>query len=139
MSFDSEKQIDQEKGENPASINENETSQDNISGLEKNSQANELDRAKLTVGTLVSIFSLLMFVGGALVTFILLAKAFDLHGQLLVAYVIGASSLVLGLAGYLITNIMGDKPIIGAAVGFIFGGFSAFVLYLQTQNYSWWQ
>ena len=132
MASDFNNSNEQEGGENI----EKETSQARSQNSEDDSS---LNGTRLTLGSIVSIASLFMFVGGALVTLILLAKAFELHGQALVVYVIGACALVLGLAGYLITNIMGDKPVIGAGVGFIFGGFSALVLYLQTQHYSWWQ
>ena len=96
-------------------------------------------KANLTVGSIVSVLAIFMFIGGALVTLLLFAKSCNLHGQALAAFVIASCSLVLGLAGYLITNIMGDKPVIGMVLGAMFGGFSAFVLWWQTKAYSWWQ
>lgn len=111
------------------------------SSLENESSQMSEDALKVrnvTMGTLVSIGSLFMFVGGALVTLMLLARAFELHGNVLVTFVVVSCAVVLGMAGYLITKIMGDKPMIGAIVGALFGGISAFMFYLQTRTYSWW-
>lgn len=96
-------------------------------------------QASVGMGSIISVLSLVMFIGGALVTLMLLARSFDMHGKALVIFVIASCAFVLGLAGYLVTRIMGDKPILGAFLGAMLGGFSGFLLYIQTKSYSFWQ
>lgn len=88
---------------------------------------------------LMSTAALVMFVGGALVTLMLVARAFNLHGMPLVAFVIASCTGVLGMAGSLLFRVMGDRPWIGAVVGGCFGALSAILVYYQTRHYPWWQ
>jgi len=88
---------------------------------------------------LMSTAALVMFVGGALVTLMLVARAFNLHGMPLVAFVIASCTGVLGMAGTLLFRVMGDRPWIGAVVGGCFGALSAILVYCQTRHYPWWQ
>lgn len=130
MTANSEEQTpDQDLEPTPLSSLENESS---------HSPDEALNAPNVTIGTIVSIGSLFMFIGGALVTLMLLARAFELHGQTLVIFVVASCSVVLGMAGYLIAKIMGDKPMIGAFAGALFGAVTSFVFYLQTKSYSWW-
>ncbi len=93
----------------------------------------------ISPSAIVSTMSLFMFVGGGFVTLMMLARAFDLHGQVLVGFVIGSSALILGLAGGLLLKIMDDKWWIGAIIGACFGVISATLVYFQTRHYQWWQ
>ncbi len=93
----------------------------------------------ISTSAIVSTLSLFMFVGGGFVTLMMLARAFDLHGQVLVGFVIASSALVLGLAGGLLLRIMDDKWWIGAVMGACFGAISATLIYFQTRHYQWWQ
>ncbi len=95
-------------------------------------------KTRTTMGSVISLLALTMFVGGALVTLMMLARSFNIEGQTLVAFVVLSCALVLGLAGYLITNLMGDKPLLGAFIGALLGGFSGFMFYTQTASCSWW-
>lgn len=88
---------------------------------------------------IISTLSLFMFVGGGLVTLMMLARAFELHGQVLVGFVIASSALILGLAGGLLLKIMDDKWWVGAIMGACFGAISAILVYYQTRHYQWWQ
>ncbi len=93
----------------------------------------------ISTSAIVSTLSLFMFVGGGFVTLMMLARAFELHGQVLVGFVIGSSALVLGLAGGLLLKIMDDKWWIGAVMGACFGAISATLIYFQTRDFQWWQ
>ena len=95
-------------------------------------------KTRITLGSIISLFALTMFVGGALVTLMMLARSFNMQGQALVGFVVMSCAFVLGLAGYLVTNFMGDKPVIGAFIGALLGGFSGFMFYTQTSTCSWW-
>jgi hypothetical protein len=85
--------------------------------------------------------SLLMFVGGSLATSLMVARAFDFHGQLLLIFVISSSAFVLSMAGGLLVRTLGDGRnwFIGAGVGACFGAMAAVIVYLQTQHHPWWQ
>lgn len=85
--------------------------------------------------------SLLMFVGGSLATSLMVARAFDFHGQLLLIFVISSSAFVLSLAGGLLVRTLGDGKnwFVGAGVGACFGAMGAVIVYLQTQHHPWWQ
>jgi hypothetical protein len=86
-------------------------------------------------------FSLLMFVGGALATLMMVARAFELHGTALLTFVIGSCAVVLGMAGGLLLRTFGDndKWWVGAGVGACFGAMSAVLIYLQTSHHAWWR
>jgi hypothetical protein len=86
----------------------------------------------------IATMSLLMFVGGGLATLIMVARAFDLHGDMLVWFVIGSCGLILGMAGGLLLKTLGDKGWIGAVVGACFGVVGGIIIYLQTSHHSWW-
>ncbi len=96
-------------------------------------------RRALAPGALLTTLSLLMFVGGALVTLMMVARSFQLHGTALIIYVVLACALVLGLAGSLMLRTLGDKWWIGAVMGGCFGAFSALLIYIQTRHYDWWR
>lgn len=85
--------------------------------------------------------ALMMFVGGALATASMVARAFDIHGQALLIFVIASSAFILSLAGGLLVRTLGDgdKWWVGAGVGACFGAMGAVVVYLQTRHYAWWQ
>ncbi|MBZ0189415.1 MAG: hypothetical protein K8F91_24430, partial [Candidatus Obscuribacterales bacterium] len=70
---------------------------------------------------LLSTLALMMFIGGALVTLLMLARAFDMHGKILVGFVVGSCALVLSLAGSLMSRVVGDKSWVGAILGACFG------------------
>lgn len=85
--------------------------------------------------------AMLMFVGGALATASMVARAFDIHGQALLIFVIASSAFILSLAGGLLVRTLGDgdKWWVGAGVGACFGAMGAVIVYLQTRHYTWWQ
>ena len=97
------------------------------------------ERKNITMGSILGLLSLTMFIGGALVTLMLLARSFEVHGMALVAFVLTSCALVLGLAGYLVTNLMGHKPALGAFIGALLGAVSGLMLYLTTKEMTWWQ
>ncbi len=86
----------------------------------------------------IATMSLLMFVGGGLATLMMVARAFDLHGDMLVWFVIGSCGLILGMAGGLLLKTLGDKGWIGAVVGACFGVAGGIIIYLQTSHHAWW-
>jgi hypothetical protein len=90
---------------------------------------------------LMTTASLLMFVGGALATAMMVARAFDIHGQMLLVFVISSSAFILSMAGGLLVKTLGDgdKWYIGAGVGACFGAMSAVLVYMRSSNHPWWQ
>lgn len=86
----------------------------------------------------ISTMALLMFVGGGLATLMMVARAFDLHGDVLVSFVIGSCALVLGMAGGLLLKTLGDKWWVGAVVGACFGVIGGILIYAQTSHHPWW-
>lgn len=87
---------------------------------------------------LLSTMSLLMFVGGGLATLMMVARAFNLHGDVLVSFVIGSCAIVLGMAGGLLLKSMGDKFWLGAVLGACFGIVGGILIYSQTNQHAWW-
>lgn len=96
-------------------------------------------RQAFVPSALLTTLALLMFVGGALVTLSMMARAFALHGTALVAFVVVSCAVVLGLAGSLLLRTMGDKAWIGGIIGACFGAISAILVYSQTRHYDWWR
>lgn len=84
--------------------------------------------------------SLLMFVGGSLATSLMVARAFDFHGQLLLVFVISASAFVLSMAGGLLVKTLGDGKNwwAGVGAGACFGALAAVIVYFQTRHHPWW-
>jgi hypothetical protein len=93
------------------------------------------------VGVMMNLVAMFMFVGGAGVSLMMLARAFELHGNVLVAYVVVSAAAILGMTGSLLCKILGDADrwLAGAVFGACAGAISALVFYGQTRNYSWWQ
>lgn len=132
----------------PVPVDENREKQSNTDSFGQSDptmQAKSPDDERTAKGAvfdlsaLMTVMSLFMFVGGGIVTAIMLARAFDLHGQTLVAFIVAASSVVLGMAGALMLRSNGDKWWIGAMIGSSFGAMSALLIYAQTKNNIWWQ
>jgi len=90
---------------------------------------------------LVFTMSLLMFVGGSLATLMMTARAFELHGTVLLVFVIASCAAVLGLAGGWLLKALGDgeRAWIGAGLGACFGAITALLIYARTSHHSWWQ
>ena len=86
----------------------------------------------------ISTMALLMFVGGGLATLMMVARAFDLHGDVLVSFVIGSCAVILGMAGGLLLKTLGDKWWVGAVVGACFGVIGGILIYAQTSHHAWW-
>lgn len=93
---------------------------------------------QLGPGATIYILGLLMFVGGSLATLMMVARAFELHGDLLVGFVIGSCTVVLGLAGGLALRNFGNNFSIGAIIGGCFGALGGLLIYAQTSHHSWW-
>ena len=99
----------------------------------------QVPKERHLLGIVVSLFAVFSFVGGGLVSLLLLARAFDLHGYALLVFVIASCSVVIGMAGSLISRSMGDRWWLGALLGAITGLVGALVVYGRTSHYSWWQ
>ncbi len=88
---------------------------------------------------LVEVFSLLMFMGGTVVTLIMLAQAFAFKGTLLAGYFVLSCAGVLGATGAVITRSSGDNAWLGGALGGCLGAFISVVIYFCTRHLNWWQ
>ncbi|MDZ4834005.1 MAG: hypothetical protein SGJ27_09540 [Candidatus Melainabacteria bacterium] len=89
-------------------------------------------------GAVLSTMALLMFVGGGLATLMMVARAFNMHGDILVSFVIGSCALILGMAGGLLLQTMGDKWWLGSIIGACFGAVGGILIYAQTSHHPWW-
>lgn len=93
------------------------------------------------VAVMMNLLAMMMFVGGTGVSLMLVARSFELHGNILVAYVVVSAAAVLGMAGSFLCKILGDAErwLAGAVFGACLGAMSALIFYGQTRNYPWWQ
>ncbi len=88
---------------------------------------------------LIHFFSMFMFVGGAIVTLILVAQAFQLKGTVLAGYFVFSCAAVLGGFGLVIARAMEENPWMGGALGGMLGAIVSVVIYFSTRHFGWWQ
>lgn len=87
----------------------------------------------------VEFFSMFMFIGGAVVTLIMVAQAFQIKGTLLAGYFVLSCAAVLGALGVLISRAMEENPWMGGALGGAFGALISVAIYFSTRHLGWWQ
>lgn len=88
---------------------------------------------------LIHFFSMFMFVGGAIVTLIMVAQAFHLQGTALAGYFVISCAAVMGGFGVVIARAMEENPWLGASLGGSLGALISVIVYFSTRHFPWWQ
>lgn len=96
-------------------------------------------KGEKSAAPIIQVLSLLMFVGGAVVTALMVAQAFALKGTALAGFFVLSCTAVLAIGGVVVARSSDDNGWTGGAIGGCLGAVIAVVAYFCTRHYSWWQ
>lgn len=92
-----------------------------------------------TTTPIIQLISLIMFVGGAVVTALMVAQAFALKGTTLAGFFVLSCTAIFGVSGVTVARSSGENAWSGGAIGGCLGALISVVSYFCTRHYSWWQ